>query len=171
MDERVATEGHPYNCTSKPKNSHFRQQIAGFASILMRIKMVGCSQKGELMSEDFTQKLPKSGNDEILTAIKDLDTHVTKIDNRLQNLEKKVDERLHDTRPIWHRVVADIAQLQAGQERLEKGQVAMSADLVRVSRDQIVINDSIRKMHLDFHTIDDRLRRLELNRNQPNSQT
>ncbi|HET6974186.1 MAG TPA: hypothetical protein VFH96_09195 [Pyrinomonadaceae bacterium] len=130
------------------------------------------------MSEDFTQKLPKNGNEEILTAI-------TKIDNRLQSLEqkvdglenkvvgleKKVDERLYDTRPIWHRVVADIAQLQAGQERLEKGQLAMSADLVRVSRDQIVINDSIRKIQLDYHTIDDRLRRLELNRNPSNSST
>jgi chromosome segregation ATPase len=128
------------------------------------------------MSEDFTQKLPKNGHDsEILTAIKDVDTHVTKIDNRLdgleskveglerkvEGLERKVDERLYDTRPIWHKVVADIAQLQAGQERLEKGQQAMSVELGRVSRDQIVINDSIRKIHLDFHSIDDRLRRLE----------
>ena len=134
--------------------------------------MLGFSLRGELMSEDFTQKLPKNGNDnEILTAIKDLDTHVTKIDNRLERLEKKVEERLHDTRPIWHRVVADIAQLQAGQQRLEEGQLAMRVELSNVSRDQIVINDSIRKMQLDFHTMNDRLCRLELNRNRPNSQT
>jgi hypothetical protein len=130
------------------------------------------------MSEDFTEKLPKNGNEEILTALKALDARVIKIDNRLEGLEtkvdgleKKVDERLYDTRPIWHKVVADIAQLQAGQERLEKGQHAMSADLGRVSRDQIVINDAIRKIQLDYHTIDDRLRRLELNSNRPNSQT
>jgi chromosome segregation ATPase len=166
------------------------------------------------MSEDLTQKLPRNRKDnEILTAIKDLDTHVTKIDNRLQSLEqkfdglekkvdgvekkvdglekkvdgverkvdglekkadgleKKVDERLHDTRPIWHRVVADIAQLQAGQQRLEEGQLAMRNDLGNVSRDQIVINDSIRKIQLDYHAIDDRLYRLEVNRKQPNSST
>jgi len=124
------------------------------------------------MSEDFTQKLPENGNDsKILTAIKNLDTHVTKIDNRLERLEKKVEDRLHDTRPIWHRVVADIAQLQAGQQRLEDGQEAMRVELREVNRDQIVINDSIRKMQLDFHTIDDRLRRLELNRTLPNTQT
>ena len=130
------------------------------------------------MSEDFTQKLPKDGKDEILTAIKDLDTKVTKVDNRLQNLEQKVnglektvDERLHDTRPIWHRVVSDIAQLQAGQQRLEEGQLAMRAELRNVSRDQIVINDSIRKIQFDYHTIDDRLCRLELNRTRPNPQT
>jgi len=123
------------------------------------------------MSEDFTQKLPKNGNEEILTAIKDLDTHVTKIDGRLERLEKKVEERLHDTRPIWHRVVADIAQLQAGQQRLEEGQLAMRAELSNISRDHIVINDSIRKMQLDFHTMNDRLCRLEINRNRQNSQT
>jgi chromosome segregation ATPase len=124
------------------------------------------------MSEDFTQKLPKNENDnKVLTAIENLETHVTKIDNRLQRLEKKVDERLHDTRPIWHRVVADIAQLQAGQQRLEDGQLAMRAELSNVSRDQIVINDSIRKIQNDYHTIHDRLCRLELNRNKQNSTT
>jgi len=147
--------------------------------------MLGFSLKGERMSEDFTQKLPKSGNEEILTALKELDARVIRIDNRLDGLEKKVDgvekkvesveqkvdERLHDTRPIWHRVVADIAQLQAGQQRLEEGQLSMRAELSNVARDHIVINDSIRKMQLDFHTIGDRLCRLELNRNQPNSQT
>jgi len=116
------------------------------------------------MSEDFTQKLPNGNDTRILTAIKDLEKKVDK-------LEKKVDERLHDTRPIWHRVVADIAQLQAGQQRLEEGQEAMRVELREVSRDQIVINDSIRKIQLDYHTINDRLLRLEFNRNPPNSST
>jgi|SRR6185295_15483329 len=130
------------------------------------------------MSEDLTQKLPKNGNDEILTAI-------TKIDNRLQSLEKKVDERLHDTRPIWHKVVADIAELQSGQKRLEDGQKRLEegqqalrfsmSDInsaVRdVSRDQIVINDVLRRMQLDFHTMDEKLYKLTINRNQQNSST
>ncbi|HEU4834758.1 MAG TPA: hypothetical protein VFS90_10100 [Pyrinomonadaceae bacterium] len=117
------------------------------------------------MSADLTEKLPTNGNDsKILTAIKDLE-------KKVDNLEKKVDERLHDTRPIWHKVVADIARLQAGQQRLEEGQIAMRAELSNVSRDQIVINDSIRKIQLDFHTMNDRLYRLEMNRNRPNSST
>ena len=137
------------------------------------------------MSEDFTQKLPKNENDEILTAI-------TKIDNRLQSLEKKVDERLHDTRPIWHKVVADIAELQSGQKRLEDGQKHLEEGQRRledgqqalrlsmsdlnstardVSRDQIVINDVLRRMQLDFHTMDEKLYKLTISRNQQNSQT
>ena len=130
------------------------------------------------MSEDFTQKLPNNGNDEILTAI-------TKIDNRLQSLEKKVDERLHDTRPIWHKVVADIAELQSGQKRLEEGQKrleegqqAIHLDMTRVNStvdevkgDQHVINNSVRRMQLDFLTINEWLSKLIADRNQQNSQT
>ena len=116
------------------------------------------------MGEDLTKKLPISDRDAILTAI-------NKIDDRLQHLEQRVEERLHDTRPIWHRVVDDIAQLQAGVDRLEKGQGELRdhiLDLSRavrdVNRDQIVINDVARKIQLDFHTIDERLHRLEVNR-------
>jgi len=131
------------------------------------------------MSEDFTQKLPKNGQDsEILTAIKNLD-------DRLQGLEKKVDERLHDTRPIWHKVVADIAELQAGQKRvedgqkrLEEGQQAIRSDIADVNStvnfvkgDQLVINDAVRRMQLDFLTINEWLHKLTVNRNQQNSST
>ena len=152
------------------------------------------------MSEDFTQKLPKNGHDsEILTAIKDLDTkvtglntHVNNIDNRLQSLEKKVDERLHDTRPIWHKVVADIGELQSGQKRLEDGQKNLEEGQKRleegqqslrlsmtdvnsavrdVSRDQIVINDVLRRLQLDFHTMDEKLYKLTINRERQNSST
>src|SRR5215510_15351532 len=108
------------------------------------------------MSEDLTKKLPISDRDAILTAI-------TNIDNRLQRLEQRVEERLHDTRPIWQKVVDDIAQLQAGVkrletgvERLEKGQEELSRAVRDVNRDQIVINDVVRKIQFDFHTIDER---------------
>src|SRR6476660_5283572 len=102
------------------------------------------------MSEDLTKKLPKSDTDLILKAIQNLETRVGGIDSRIQSLEsrfqglesrfqgleqkvehleKTVEERLYDTRPNWHKLVADIGELQAGQQRLEKGQEAMRADL------------------------------------------
>ena len=144
------------------------------------------------MSEDFTQKLPKNESDEILTAIKDLDTKVTTIDDRLQSLEKKVDARLHDTRPIWHKVVADIAELQSGQKRLEEsqnrleegqrrveeGQQAIHLEMTNVNNtvnevkgDQRVINDSVRRMQLDFFTVNEWLNKLIADRNQQNPST
>lgn len=151
------------------------------------------------MSEDLTKKLPKSDTDAILKAIQNLETRVGGIDSRIQglesrfqglesrfqgleqkvdHLEKTVEERLYDTRPNWHKLVVDIGELQAGQQRLEKGQEAIRADLselntaVRnVNRDQIVINDVIRKIQLDFHIIDERLHRLIVNSNPRNSST
>jgi len=139
------------------------------------------------MSEDLTKKLPMSDSDRtILTAVQSLDifvrgdlvTWISKIDSRLQRLEQIVEQRLYDTRPIWHRLVDDIGKLQVGQQRLEEGQEGLRSEVrelssaVReVSRDQIVINDVIRKLHLDFHGIDERLHRLEVNRNPSNSST
>src|ERR1700752_1942593 len=100
------------------------------------------------------------------------------LEKKVDGLEKKVDERLHDTRPIWHKVVADIGELQASQKRLQESQSAMRVQisdldsLVRtVNRDQIVINDVIRRIQLDFHTIDDKLHKLTVTHNQQNSQT
>jgi chromosome segregation ATPase len=123
------------------------------------------------MSEDLTKRLSASDKDEILTAIKNLDSYIRGVDARLVNLDQRVEERLHDTRPMWHRIEADISQLQAGVERLEKGQGELRDHILDlnkavrdVSRDQIVINDVARKIQLDFHTIDERLHRLEVNR-------
>jgi len=134
------------------------------------------------MSEDLTKKLPQSDRDTILIAIKNLETYVrgsvdnlvtwiSSVDSRLRGLEQTVEERLYDTRPIWHKVVAEIADLQTGQRRLIEGQQEMKVELSKVDRDQIVINDVIRKIQLDFHTVDDRLHKLEVNRNQQNSTT
>ena len=131
------------------------------------------------MSEDLTKRLSPSDKDEILTAIKNLDTRINNLDTRFGSLEQKVDERLYDTRPMWHKFDADMTQVQAGLERLEtgleeleKGQGELRGhilDLSRtvrdVNRDQIMINDVVRKIQLDFHTIDERLHRLEVNRN------
>jgi chromosome segregation ATPase len=75
------------------------------------------------MSEDLTQKLPTSPDPalaQILSAVHDLS-------GRMEHLEKKVDERLFDTRPIWEKVLVDIAQLQEGQQRLEVGQQRLEA--------------------------------------------
>ena len=140
------------------------------------------------MSEDLTKKLPKSDSeklDEILTTIQslegrfdnfegrfeNLETRVGGIDSRLERLEETVDQRLHDTRPIWHKVLADIGELQSGQKRLEEGLGTLNSTVRDVNRDQIVINDSLRRIQLDLHNFDERLHRCEVNRRPQNSST
>jgi predicted nuclease with TOPRIM domain len=133
------------------------------------------------MSEDLTDKLPKSDSEKlnrILTTTQNLEerfekleVRVNSVDARLENLERTVDQKLHDTRPIWHKVVADIAQLQTGQDAMRERMLELNSTVRDVNRDQIVINDVLRRIQLDFHNIDDRLHRIDLNRNRQNSST
>ncbi len=135
------------------------------------------------MSEDLTDRQPRGETDKlILTAVQNLDalfrgsfdqlvSWVSSIDARLKHLELKVEQRLHDSRPIWHKLVADGEQLQAGQQRLEEGLRELNTTVRDVSRDQIVINDSLRKIQLDLHTFDERLHKCEANRRPQNSST
>lgn len=139
------------------------------------------------MSEDLTKKLPNSDSEklnEILTAIQklegrfdnlegrfdNLEARVYGIDSRLEHVEQSLEQRLHDTRPIWHKVVTDIALLQEGQSALREAVSEIRSTVRDVNRDQIVINDSLRKVQLDFHSINERLQKLELS-NRQNSST
>lgn len=102
------------------------------------------------MSDDLTQKLPKSDSD----------------------------KRLYDTRPIWEKVVADIAQLLEGQGRLEEGQKLLHAGVREIrtlqrdaSRRMSLFNDTLTAIQVDYRDIYDRLRGLELNQDRQNSST
>ena len=130
------------------------------------------------MGEDFTKKFSESDRDTILTAIEKIDSRLEGVEKKVDSLEKTVNERLYDTRPIWHKVVYDIGELQAGQQRLEEGQHAMRMNIIEmnsvvrdVNRDQIILNDVVRRIQLDFHNIDERLHKLIVNHNQQNSST
>ena len=109
------------------------------------------------MSEDLTKKLPQSDS-EVLALIL----------NRLNSVEQTLAERLYDTRPIWQKVVEDIAQMQQGQEALRTEVHGMGKDLYyRLD----VLNKTLMGIQADHRDIDDRVRTLENTHNPPNSQT
>src|SRR6185369_14732025 len=115
------------------------------------------------MSESLTDKLPKTDSEKLNSILANitnlgqrfdnfegrfgnLEIRVNGIDSRLEGLEKTVEQKLHDTRPIWHKVVADIAQLQVGQDAM-RDQIRELYSTVRdVNRDQLVINDGLRRV-------------------------
>jgi chromosome segregation ATPase len=130
----------------------------------MRIKVVGCSQKGEQMSEDLTAKLTKNDSEK-LTLI--LET-VQAFEGRIQDLEQQAQEKRYNTRPLWEKLVADIAQLQ---DSLGKETREIKGSLRNLSRGQSVLNDTILKVHVDLVDIDERLQALEGTHNQQNSST
>jgi uncharacterized coiled-coil DUF342 family protein len=120
------------------------------------------------MSEDPTQNLPDAQNstlEQILAAVQGLES-------RLQSLESKVEERLYDTRPIWEKVGADIAQLQEGQQRLEEGQQRLDERLEalrdetrtgwrNLKRQFSVLYETFIEVQADYKDLDKRLYRLE----------
>lgn len=133
------------------------------------------------MSEDLTRNLPSSDGEkltQILTTVLRLDSTVVRLDSRLGNLEQKVEERLHDTRPIWEKVNADIAELQAGQQRLTEGQQRLeegqeflrgeSREIRTLLRDIFrrlsIFNDTLVTMQADYRDIYDRVREIERQR-------
>jgi len=134
------------------------------------------------MSEDLTRKLSDNDKDAILTAIRNLEsvvrnsfdnlvTWVSSVDSRLKRLDQKVDERIHDTRPIWQKVLDDIAHLQAGQDGMRSEVRQLSNKVDDVYHEQAVFSDAIRKMNLEFHAVDERLHRIEVNQKPLNSST
>ncbi|MEA2172563.1 MAG: hypothetical protein QOD00_155 [Blastocatellia bacterium] len=116
------------------------------------------------MSADLTQNLSGSQNDalaQILSAVQNLGT-------RVDSLEKKVEERLYDTRPIWERVVEDIGQLKTDVTQLREGQDSLRREvntgLRDINRKFSIFNDTLTQMQADYRDIYDRVRDLERQR-------
>ena len=115
------------------------------------------------MSEDLTKKLQK-GDDNVALILQN-------IDSRLQRLEQKVDERLHDTRPIWEKVLADVAQLQEGQTRLEGDVHEINVSIRDIYYKIEVFNDTMLNVQAKHRDMDRRVRALEGQNKPTNSQT
>ena len=133
------------------------------------------------MSEDLTKKLATTDSDKltsILTIVQILETRlvgleqrfvgleqrVGGLEQRFGELEQKVEERLHDTRPIWQKIVTDIAEVRAEVHDIRTSQ---RDGLRRMS----VFHDTLISMQADYRDIYDRVRGLEINPNQQNSST
>jgi len=134
------------------------------------------------MSEDLTKKLPKTDSEKISLIL----TTVQNLETRVDNLEQKVEERLYDTRPIWQKAVADIAQLQEGQVRLKEGQARLQEGQnrlegemrdVKISMRNVVrhveiLNDTMLKIQGEYRDFSHRILDIELeHQKQRNSQT
>lgn len=130
------------------------------------------------MSDELTQNLPPSQDGtlaQILTIVQNLSTRLESLEQRLGSLEQrfvsleqKVEDRLYDTRPIWEKVQADVAQLKDGQVGLREGQDSLRKDVRELNthwrdmnRKLSVFNDTLAEVRADYRDLDDRVRGLE----------
>lgn len=133
------------------------------------------------MSEELTTKLLQSADEKltlVLTTVQALTVRVDKLELGFDGLHRKVDERLYDTRPIWQKVVVDLAQLQGTVEQMQKGQETLLSDSeeIKMSIRDIycrfeVLTESIIGTQIRNRDIERRVRTLESNSNPPNTQT
>ena len=119
------------------------------------------------MSEDITRQLPDQpdGSAELLRLVQSVRAE-------LAELKQTVEARLHDTRPIWEKVQADIAQLQEGQQRLETSQKGLEEKLEALRDDMRtgfrnlkrqfgILNDTFLEVRADYKDLDKRVYQLE----------
>ena len=130
------------------------------------------------MSEDLTDKLPKNDSEKLNLIL----TTMRSLDSRVHRLEQEADEKRYDTRPLWEKLQADIADLK---ESLHSDMGGIKSEIIGIkseigeikrslrdlSRKQSVLNDSILQIHSDLRDMDGRLLALESTHDQQNSQT
>jgi chromosome segregation ATPase len=121
------------------------------------------------MSEETTQNLPNDNMglilarlDSIDSRLDSVDSRLGSVDSRLTTLEDKVDKRLQETRPIWERALAEIAETRAEMhEEFGKVRSEIDVSLRRVVRQIDVLNHNILEVRGDLRYLDDRVTKLE----------
>ena len=130
------------------------------------------------MSEDLTDKLPKNDSEKLNLIL----TTVRVLEGRIHRLEQQADEKRYDTRPLWEKLEADIADLkeslhsETGEIKSEIGGikseiVEIKRSLRDLSRKQSVVYESVLQIQGDLRDMDMRLNTIENTHNQQNSST
>ena len=125
------------------------------------------------MSEENTTDLTLDEKlDLLLAEVREVKATVGNLDTRLTGLESKVEERLHDTRPIWQRVQQQIVDLQTEVVDLKTEVVnfktetnarfeSVEKELRIMNRKFEVFSLDIMKMRTDIRDFDVRLAEVE----------
>jgi hypothetical protein len=110
------------------------------------------------MTEETTQplsndvlKLILARFDSIDRRFDSMDKRFDSVDARLTAVEEKVDRRLQETRPIWERALAEIAELRS----------ELNHGLRRVAREVDVLNRSFLEVRAALLYLDERVTKLE----------
>lgn len=84
------------------------------------------------------------------------------LDARLSTLERKVDERSVETKPIWERALTEIVETRAEMHQgFEQLREEMNAALRKVERKIDVLNQNILNVQADQREVESRVEQLE----------
>lgn len=71
---------------------------------------------------------------------------------QLNNLDEKVENRLHDTRPIWEAVLARLDKLEANVETVKADVATIKADVAATKSDQETLKQNQENLEKEFRT-------------------
>lgn len=71
---------------------------------------------------------------------------------QLNNLDEKVENRLHDTRPIWESVLARLDRLETNVETVKADITTIKADVAATKSDQETLKQNQENLEKEFRT-------------------
>jgi chromosome segregation ATPase len=96
------------------------------------------------MSEDLTNKLPVNQEQKLSRVLEAVQGLTVRVDS----MERKMEERLYDTRPIWEHLASKVDLLQEGLQELRQGQKDLREELRKGQDD---LSEELRQGQNDLH--------------------
>jgi chromosome segregation ATPase len=81
------------------------------------------------MSDDATRNLLSDRIDQLISLVKNLTDKHTETDARFERLERVLEERLYDTRPIWEALRSQVQELDGRVGTIESEMTGMRAEM------------------------------------------
>ena len=81
------------------------------------------------MSDDTTRNLISDRLDQVISLVKNLTDKHTETDARVERLERVLEERLYDTRPIWEALRAQVQELDGRVGAIESEMTGMRSEM------------------------------------------
>ena len=81
------------------------------------------------MSDDATRNLLSDRFDQLTTLVKSVIANQSKTDARVERLERVLEERLYDTRPIWEALRAEVQELGGRVGAIESEMTSMRLEM------------------------------------------
>jgi chromosome segregation ATPase len=81
------------------------------------------------MSDDATRNLLGDRIDQLISLVKNLTEKHTETDARVERLERVLEERLYDTRPIWEALRSQVQELDGRVGAIESEMTGMRAEM------------------------------------------
>jgi len=117
------------------------------------------------MSDDATRNLLSDRFDQLITLVKSVIANQSKTDARVERLERVLEERLYDTRPIWEAVQAELREIRERvgnfTAELAEMRVENSNAFRAVDRKIGVLGKTLIDMTADIRELQDKVEKIE----------